>query len=80
MIQASARILRDGKLGIAPVIVAKDYMGPKSRTLLLDQRVMGKKAFVQHSSHSTNNPKPRVLFGVLIKELKEGMSCNIPES
>lgn len=79
MIQASARILRDGKFGMAPIIVAKDYMGPKSRTLLLDQRVMGKKAFTQHSSHSTNNPKPRVLFGVLIKELKEGMSCNIAQ-
>ena len=75
MIQASARILKDGKSQEQAVIVAEDYMGPKDRTLLVDQRVMGKKAFVQHSAHSTNNPKPRVLFGVLIKELKEGMTC-----
>ena len=78
MIQASARILRDGKSQEQAVVVAKDYMGSKDRSILLDQRVMGKKAFVQHSSHSTNNPKPRIVAGLLLKEVKEGISCNIP--
>ena len=52
-------------------------MGSKDRSILLDQRVMGKEAFVQHSSHSTNNPKPRIVAGLLLKEVKKGISCNI---
>lgn len=80
MIQASARILRDGQSQEQAVVVAKDYMGSNGRSILLDQRVMGREAFVQHSSHSTNNPKPRIVVGILLKEVKKGMSCNIPKN
>ncbi len=84
IIQAKAKIMKDGEEAGEAQEISENVMGDKRRTILASQEVENKKATVDHSRKESVDGNPRRTLGIVVKqmkkeEMKKGMRCLVPE-